>query len=91
MKSASRKKIEIYETHNLGDQKLEVEIYRTLFTTLIMKRKTYLKYIKIQGIPTMFPHIPSLAVLVDFLTRGVGVFLLCTTPGVARDLVGAGA
>ena len=42
MKSVYPQKDEIYETLNLGDQKFGVEIYRTLFTTLILKRKTYL-------------------------------------------------
>ena len=71
-----------------------VEIYRKLFTTLILKRKTYLKHIKNQGtlvmVPMWSPTSPILGVLVDFFAQEIGVFPLCVTTWRRTRRVGVG-
>ena len=64
-------------------------MYKTLFTTLIPKRKTYLKCIQNQGIQVMdtlmifskHPTCPLLGVVADFLTRRSGCFPMHNTWG----------
>ena len=62
MKSESQEKLSpfirkrlTFLRHNLGDQKIGVEIYRTVFKTYILRRKIYLKHIQNQGTPIMIP------------------------------------
>ena len=56
IKSVHQKKIEIHETRNC-ETKVRVEIYRTLFAKLIVKRKMYLKHIQNQGAQITVPHV----------------------------------
>ena len=68
--------------------KFGVEIYMPVFTTHIIKRKTCLKYIHNEGtqiiVSHVVPHRPYSTVLVDFLTREVGVSSHAML-GIARD------